>query len=188
MTRFRRLLACLSFAALAVGAALPAAAYPGQYTVDEVVNAGNQFFGGVSEGLAGVVQRAVSKYGLPNGYILGKAGSAAIIGGLTYGEGTLNTKNAGKHPVFWEGPSVGFDVGATGSRVMMLVYNLPDVQAMYDRFPGVAGSAYAVAGFGMTVLGRRGVYVVPIISGVGARFGVNFGYLKFTDHKTWNPF
>ena len=189
MTRIHRLIAFLAVAVLASGpAALPAAAFPGQYTADEIITAGNHFFGGVSEGLAGVVQQAVSKYGLPNGYILGKEGSGAVIAGVRYGEGQLNTKNAGQHPVYWEGPSLGFDVGGSGSRVMMLVYNLPDVQAIYDRFPGVAGSAYVVAGFGMTVLGRRNVYVVPIVSGVGARFGVNFGYLKFTNRPTWNPF
>ncbi len=71
---------------------------------------------------------------------------------------------------------------------MMLVYNLPSVEAMYDRFVGVNGSAYVVAGIGMTVLGRNGVYVAPIVSGVGARLGVNFGYLKFTAQPTWNPF
>ncbi len=78
--------------------------------------------------------------------------------------------------------------GGNGDRVMMLVYNLPDVSAVYQRYAGVAGSAYVVAGFGMTALGRNGIYVVPIVSGVGARLGVNFGYLKFTDRPTWNPF
>ena len=140
------------------------------------------------EGLASVVEHAVSKYGLPNGYILGQEGAGAVIGGVRYGEGVLYTRNAGQHKVYWQGPSIGLDVGANGDRVMMLVYNLPSIDAVYRRFLGVNGSAYVVAGFGMTVLGRDGVYVVPIVSGVGARLGVNFGYLKFTDQPTWNPF
>jgi hypothetical protein len=180
-------LAALAFAVLSVFAAAPASAQD-QYSSDELVNAGHRFFGGVTQGLASIVERAVSKYGLPNGYILGQEGSGAFIGGLRYGEGMLNTKNAGAHNIFWQGPSLGADFGGNGDRVMMLVYNLPDVSALYTRFYGVAGSAYAVAGFGMTVLSRQNIFVVPIVSGVGARLGVNLSYLKFTSKPTWNPF
>jgi len=184
----RVVIAALSFA-LAVGSGPSAAQQPAdRYTSDELIARGHAFFGTVSEGLASVVERAVADYGLPNGYILGQEGSFAVIGGVRYGEGTLFTKNAGQHPVYWQGPSIGPDFGGTGDRVMMLVYNLPAVTAIYQRFPGVAGSAHFVAGFGMTVLARDDVYVVPIISGVGARIGMNFGYLKFTDRPTWNPF
>lgn len=159
-----------------------------QYSSDELIREGHSFFGEVSQGLASVIERAVSNYGLPNGYVLGQEGSGAFIAGLRYGEGTLYTRNAGQHKVYWQGPTIGPDVGGNGDRVMMLVYNLPSVGAIYDRFPGIAGSAYVVAGFGMTVLGNNGIYVVPIISGVGARLGVNFGYLKITPRPTWNPF
>lgn len=158
------------------------------YSSEELIQEGHGFFGGVSEGLASIIERAVSEYGLPNGYILGQEGSGAFVAGLRYGEGTLYTRNAGQHMVYWQGPTIGADIGGNGDRVMMLVYNLPSVDAVYDRFMGVAGSAHVVAGFGMTVLGRNGIYVVPIVSGVGARLGVNFGYLKVTNHPTWNPF
>ena len=158
------------------------------YTRDELVQEGHTFFGGVSEGLASIIERSVSQYGLPNGYVLGQEGSGAVVAGLRYGEGTLYTRNAGQHKVYWQGPTIGPDVGGSGDRVMMLIYNLPSVDAVYDRFLGVAGSAHVIAGFGMTVLGRDGIYVVPIISGVGARLGVNFGYLKVTAQPTWNPF
>lgn len=168
-------------------ATAPAAAQSASYTSDELIREGHSFFGGVSEGLATMVERAVSQYGLPNGYILGQEGSGAIIVGARFGEGVLHTKNAGQHPVFWQGPSLGFDIGGSGDRVMMLVYNLPDITAMYQRFPGVAGSAHVVAGFGMTVLGLNGIYVVPIVSGVGARLGVNVGYLNFTTQPSWVP-
>ena len=160
----------------------------GTYTMEEIVAQGHSFFGGVTEGLAGVVERAFANYGLPNGYILGQEGSGAIIGGVRYGEGVLYTKNAGQHQVFWQGPTIGADVGANGDRTMMLVYNLPSVDAIYDRYPGVNGSAYVLAGFGMTVAARGPVTIVPIVSGVGARLGINFGYLKFTNQPTWNPF
>jgi hypothetical protein len=184
----RRLAAALLALGLA-SAALPAYAQTGYgYTTDEIVAEGHTFFGDVSEGLASVVERAVGQYGVPNGYILGEEGSGAVIGGLRYGEGTLYTKNAGQHRVYWQGPSIGLDVGGSGDRVMILVYNLPAIDAMYQRFLGVAGSAHVIAGFGMTALARGNIYVVPIISGIGARLGVNFGYLKFTSTATWNPF
>jgi hypothetical protein len=159
----------------------------GTYTAKDIVNAGSQFFGTVSQDLATVVEDSVSRYGLPNGYILGQEGSFAFIAGARYGQGTLYTRNAGQHPLFWQGPSIGVDFGGTGDRVMMLVYNLPSVPAIYDRFVGVEGTAHFVAGFGMTVLARNDVTIVPIISGIGARLGVNIGYLKFTDHSTLNP-
>lgn len=159
-----------------------------EYTAQEIVDSGHKFFGATSGGLATVVEKIFASYGLPNGYLLGEEGSGAIIGGLTYGEGTLYTKNAGDHKVFWQGPSLGWDFGGEGSRVMMLVYNLDDVSNLYTRFGGVAGSAYVVAGVGFNVLKNNNMLLVPIRTGVGARLGVNLGYLKLTQQATWNPF
>ncbi|WP_346911610.1 DUF1134 domain-containing protein [uncultured Roseibium sp.] len=158
------------------------------YGQDQVVATGHKFFGSVSGGLASVVEKAFSKYGEPNGYILGEEGAGAIVAGARYGEGQLYTRNAGTHKVFWQGPSIGWDFGGNGDRVMMLIYNLPTVDAIYKRYIGINGSAYLVGGVGMTVLSNNEVFVVPIKSGVGARLGVNIGYLKFTDKPTWNPF
>lgn len=158
------------------------------YQQDEIVSAGHEFFGSVSGGLASIVERAFSSYGEPNGYILGEEGTGAFVAGARYGEGNLFTRNAGNHKTFWQGPSVGWDFGGDAARVMMLIYNLPAVDAIYNRYLGVSGSAYLVGGFGMTVLSNHNVIVVPVRSGVGARLGVNIGYLKFTDQPTWNPF
>lgn len=161
---------------------------PATFGPDELVNAGHKFFGNVSRGLASIIERAVSQWGLPNGYVLGEEGSGAFVAGLRYGEGTLYTKNAGDLRVYWQGPSVGFDWGGDGARTMTLVYNLPATNAIYQRFVGIDGSAYIVGGFGMTALGDGQMMVVPIKSGVGARLGINLGYLKFTQSATWNPF
>ncbi|MCX5516270.1 DUF1134 domain-containing protein [Kaistia algarum] len=191
MARPNRLTACLLMLVLALPLAFAGRAEAQSsenYSSDEIVKAGGNFFGEVSGGLASVVEHAVSQYGLPNGYVLGEQGSGALIAGVRYGNGTLYTKNAGQHPVFFQGPSIGWDFGGDGSRVMMLVYNLPSVSAIYDRFVGVNGSAFLVGGVGMTVLSRNNIYVVPIVSGIGARLGFNVGYLKFTDRQTWNPF
>jgi len=122
------------------------------YAPEELVSAGHRFFGNVSRGLASVIERAVSQWGLPNGYVLGEEGSGAFVAGLRYGEGTLYTKNAGDLRVYWQGPSVGFDWGGDGARTMTLVYNLPATNAIYQRFAGIDGSAYIIGGFGMTAL------------------------------------
>jgi hypothetical protein len=158
------------------------------FSPDEIVREGHRFFGGVSRGLALVVQKAFSMWGEPNGYILGQEGGGAIVVGLRYGDGTLYTRNAGDRRVFWEGPSVGFDAGGEGARTMMLVYKLPATAAIYQRFAGIDGSAYFIGGFGMTALTANDIVVVPIRSGVGLRLGANVGYLKFTPKATWNPF
>jgi len=159
-----------------------------QFSPNELIDAGHRFFGGVSRGLAMVVEKAIDNWGQPNGYILGEEAGGAFVGGLRYGDGTLYTKNAGDLRVFWQGPTVGFDAGADGARTMMLVYNLPHTQAIFERFGGIDGSAYFVGGFGMTALTANNIVLVPIRSGVGLRLGANLGYLKFTERPTWNPF
>jgi hypothetical protein len=186
ISRFFAMMMIVAAASLVAGA--PARADSSQYTAQEIVDAGHGFFGSTTGGLAKVVEQAFKQYGLPNGYILGQEGAGSFVVGATYGEGELYTKNAGQHTLFWQGPSIGLDYGGEGSRVMMLVYDLPKVNAIYNRFGGVSGKAYVVAGFGMTVLKYKNVLIVPIRTGVGARLGVNVGYLKMTRKATWNPF
>lgn len=175
---------------LLIAAVVPATAQDrgGTYSADELVHTGHKFFGTVSGGLATVIEEAISRYGQPNGYILGEEGGGAFVGGLRYGEGQLNTRDRGRTKVYWQGPSIGWDFGGDGARTMMLVYNLPSVNALYQRFAGVDGSAYFIGGFGMTALVADRIYVVPVRAGVGLRLGVNVGYLKFTPKATWNPF
>jgi hypothetical protein len=158
------------------------------YSSNEIVDAGHRFFGTISRGLAQIVEKAGSQFGLPNGYVLGQEAGGAVVAGVRYGEGVLYTKNAGDLRVFWQGPSVGFDFGGEGARTMMLVYNLPATDAIYQRFAGIDGSAYFVGGLGMTALTMNNIVVVPIRTGVGMRLGANVGYVKFTPTATWNPF
>jgi len=184
----------LLFAAVATAAAFLTASGPAAaqdqngYSMQEIVDTGNNFFGETSGALATAVENVFSRFGVPNGYVLGQEGSGAFIGGLTYGEGKLYTKNAGDHQLFWQGPSIGWDIGGNGVRTMMLVYRLDSVDAIYGRYGGMSGSAYLVAGVGFHVMERGDVLIVPIYTGVGARLGVNIGYLKFTPMPTWNPF
>jgi hypothetical protein len=163
--------------------------YPdNSYSSNEILDAGHRFFGTVTQGLAKVVEYAFQQQGRPNGYILGQDAGGAIVAGLRYGEGTLYTKDAGVHRVFWQGPSIGYDVGGDGSKVMVLVYNLRDPEDIYQRFGGVDGSAYMVGGVGLTFQKNGGIVVAPIRTGVGLRLGANIGYLKYTRAPTWNPF
>ncbi|MCP4074548.1 MAG: DUF1134 domain-containing protein [Hyphomicrobiales bacterium] len=159
-----------------------------RYTMQEVIDAGHGFFQTTSGHLAAAIEKVFSNRGQPNGYILGEEASGAFIGGLRYGEGVLYTKNAGDHKLFWQGPSVGWDYGADGNRTMMLVYNLPSVDTIYRRYFGVTGSAFLIGGVGVTVLTNSGVHLVPIRTGVGARLGVNIGYLKIRSTPRINPF
>jgi len=189
LTRREMLGGAAAAGAFALALSRPAFADPpAQFSLDEVIESGHHFFGAVARGLAEAVQEAARRWGLPNGYILGQEASAAFVGGLRYGEGKMCTRNAGDEKIFWQGPSVGFDAGADGDRTMMLVYNLPAVNAIFRRFGGIDGSAYFIGGFGFTALGADNMVVVPIRSGIGARLGVNLSYLKFTPRATWNPF
>ena len=195
-----RFLAAAAFAALLGALPLQASAQtvqrayvtnpgsPDSFNSNELVESGHQFFGSASRGLALAMQEAIRRWGEPNGYILGQEASGAFFGGLRYGEGKLFTRNAGDRRIFWQGPSLGFDVGGEGARTMMLVYNMPFTDALYKRFVGVDGSAYFIGGFGVTAVAADEMIVVPIRAGVGARLGVNIGYLKFTPEPTWNPF
>ncbi len=160
----------------------------GTYSSNEILGAGHKFFGSVSQGLASVVENAFKRQGRPNGYILGEEAGGAFVAGLRYGEGVLYTRDAGTHRVFWQGPSLGWDIGGAGSKTMVLVYNLRSPDEIYERFGGIDGSAYFVGGVGMTVLTRDHITLAPIRTGVGLRLGANVGYLKFTPRATWNPF
>lgn len=158
------------------------------YSKAEIIRAGNKFFSKVSGGLASVIEWVFQKAGRPNGYILGEDAGGAFIAGLAYGEGTLYTKNVGTYKVYWQGPSVGYDFGGDGSKVMTLVYNLRDPSDIYERFGGVEGAAYLISGVSVQLQKAGHVTLAPIHAGVGLRLGANVGYLKYTRNPTWNPF
>jgi hypothetical protein len=170
------------------GTDVPVADQQGSFSQNEILQAGHGFFGSISQGLASVVEYAFQKAGRPNGYILGEDAGGAFVAGLRYGEGTLYTKDAGTHKVYWQGPSVGYDFGGEGSKTMVLVYNLRDPSEIYERFGGVQGSAYLVGGVSIQFQKNGDVTLAPIRSGVGLRLGANVGYLKYTRAPTWNPF
>lgn len=160
----------------------------GYYSQGEIVDKGRGFFGSITQGLASAIEYTYQKAGRPNGYVLGEDGGGAFFAGLRYGEGMLYTKDAGDHKVFWQGPSLGYDVGGEGSKVMVLVYNMTSPNDMYERFGGIEGSAYLVGGVSVQFQKNNDVTLAVIRSGIGLRLGANVGYLKYTRRPTWNPF
>ena len=159
-----------------------------RFTQNEVVQAASGFFGTTTEGVAKAVQKIFSDEGLPDGYIKGDEASGAIVAGLRYGSGWLIRKDAPPLRVYWQGPTVGFDFGGNASKFFALVYNLRNEDQLFQRYPGVDGSFYFVAGVGVNYLRAGDITIAPMRTGVGLRAGVNAGYLTFTRDSTINPF
>ena len=159
------------------------------YTIDEIRDATRGFFGSISTNLAAVIEHAFKQSGRPTAYVLGIEGGGAFLAGLRFGKGTLFMRSqSGTREVFWHGPSLGADLGASGSRTLFLIYQMNDANDLYRNFTGIDGSAYFVGGVGVTLLKGGPVILAPIRSGVGMRLGANVGYLRFTEQPTWNPF
>lgn len=160
----------------------------GTFAQDDVMSAAEGVFGRGAEGLAKIVEKILKDQGRPNAYIAGREVSGAVVVGLRYGSGTLFHKVEGQMPIFWTGPSLGFDLGANGSKSFVLVYNLYDSADIFHRFPAAEGTAYVIGGFTASYLRRGDVVLIPIRLGVGWRLGVNVGYMNITRKSKWLPF
>jgi len=158
-----------------------------KYTANEITKAGSDFFGITSEAMAKAVQRIFGDLGQPDAYIKGEEGSGAFVVGLRYGSGWLVRKTREPQQVYWKGPSIGFDVGADASKAFTLIYNLREDRRLFQRFPGVEGSFYLVAGLGVNYQRSGGVTLAPIRNGVGLRAGVNAHYQVYSDRRDWFP-
>ncbi len=158
------------------------------YQRDDLLAAGEGVFGKGAAGLGGILENILKDQGQPNAYIAGREASGAFILGVRYGSGIMSHKIEGQQPVYWTGPSVGFDVGGDANKVFVLVYNLYDTEELYKRFPAVEGRLYLVGGFAATYLRRGNVVLIPIRLGVGWRAGVNVGYMNITHKSRWLPF
>jgi hypothetical protein len=162
---------------------------PGEtYREDDLIGAAEGVFGKGAEGLARLIEDVLAKQGEPNAYIVGREGGGAFVVGVRYGSGTMYHKIEGQRPVYWTGPSIGLDVGASASNTFVLVYNLHDTEELYDRFPAGEGQAYLVGGFNASYMRRGDVVLIPIRVGAGLRLGVNAGYMKFSKRQRWLPF
>jgi hypothetical protein len=158
-----------------------------KYTADEITAAGADFFGIATEIMAKGVQRIFGDLGQPDAYIKGDEGSGAFVVGVRYGSGFLIRKTREPQLVYWRGPSVGFDAGGNASKVFTLAYDLREDRRLYQRFPGVEGSFYVVAGLGVNYMRSGGVTLAPIRTGVGLRAGVNAHYQVYSQRRDWFP-
>lgn len=158
------------------------------YREDDLIGAAEGVFGKGAKGLASVIEDILAKQGEPNGYIVGREGGGAIAVGLRYGSGTLHHKVEGERPVYWTGPSIGFDAGANAANAFVLVYNLYDTQDLYERFGSGEGQVYFVGGFNVSYLRRGNIVLIPVRVGAGLRLGANIGYMKFSQKQRWMPF
>ena len=169
-------------------AAANAADDPNTWQDDDLIGAAQGFFGENAEGVARMIERVLADQGKPNGYIVGREASGAFIVGARYGSGTLYHKIEGQRPVYWTGPSIGFDVGANGGKTFVLVYNLFDTEELYARFPSGEGQAYFIGGLTASYLRKGDKVLIPIRMGAGLRLGLNAGYMKFSKKHRWLPF
>jgi hypothetical protein len=158
------------------------------FSYDEILNKAQDFFGTTTEGLAKAIEKVFADQGRPNAYIEGEEVSGAFVVGLRYGRGTLVRKGQAGIPVFWQGPSVGFDIGGNAAKTLTLVYHLAETDEIFQRFPGVDGSFYFVAGVGVNYQKAGNVTLAPIRTGVGLRAGANVGYLHYGRKHSWVPF
>ncbi len=159
-----------------------------KFAEDDVLGAAEDVFGKGVEGIGEAIRKTFKARGQPNAYIVGREAGGAFIVGVRYGSGVLHHKVEGDQPVHWTGPSVGVDVGADGSKVFALVYNLDDTEDLFNRFAGGGGKAYFVGGVAVDYLYHDKVVVVPIKLGVGLRLGLQGGYTKFSKNGDFNPF
>jgi len=158
------------------------------YHKDDLIGAAEGVFGKGAKGLASMIEDLLKKQGEPNGYIVGREAGGAFVVGLRYGSGTLFHKVEGQRPVYWSGPSVGFDAGANAANTFVLVYNLYDSEELYKRFPAGEGQAYVIGGFNASYMRHGDMVLIPVRMGVGLRLGVNAGYMKFSKKQKWLPF
>jgi len=184
-------LALAVFAAAVSSAAVsPAAAQDSDettYSEGEILAKAKGFFGATTKGLAKAIEKVFEDQGRPNAYITGEEVSGAIGIGVRYGEGKLNRKTGEGRKVYWQGPTVGFDFGADASKMFILIYHLPDVDSLFQRFPGIDGSFYFIAGVGVNYQQSGDIILAPIRTGVGLRAGVNIGYMHYTRKFSWIP-
>jgi hypothetical protein len=160
------------------------------YDVEEILQVVRGVFGSVGEGLAQGIEKVFADLGPPNAYIAGEEKAGAFVVGVRYGQGQLFSKSGPSGlQVYWQGPSAGFDFGGSMlTQVFILVYHLSDPQRLFQRFPGVEGSFYFVAGVGVNYYNAEGIELAPLRTGFGFRQGASVGYLHFTKKRSWVPF
>lgn len=157
------------------------------YTLNEVLEAADTFFEGQNrEGLERVLAQAFSDMGAPEAYLMGVENEGLTEIGYRYGEGRLFHKGVGQEPVYWKGPSIGFDL-AGHTRIFVLVYNLNDYKSFYKRFhPGERGYFF-YNGVALSYRKRLEMTLAQIMVGVEVSEGLNPAWIKYGPDKLVVP-
>jgi len=158
------------------------------FSKPEIIQIASDFFGMTTRAVAGVVDRVFSDLGRPNAYIAGEEASGAFAVGLRYGKGFMHRKKYRRLTVYWQGPSIGFDIGANASKCLTLVYQIRRQEEIFQRYPGVEGTYYFIAGIGVNYQRSGRISLAPMRTGIGVRAGVNAGYLSYTRERDILPF
>lgn len=159
----------------------------GGMSQNELVQGISTHLGVTSESAATVIEKLFRDRGRPVGYITGEEGGGALAVGVRYGKGMLWMKDGSSQKIYWQGPTIGFDAGGDASKVFVLVYGLDDPNYLFQRFPGVDGSAFLVAGMAVNYQRANGITLAPVRSGVGVRLGANIGYTSYTRKRHLIP-
>jgi len=176
----------------AIGGLTPLQAQPqqqnGRYTAQEIIDSGHRFFGdALLFALAIFTNIGLIPAQAQTQQQNGRYTAQEIIdsGHRFFGD-AAGSMATGIEKVFAKyGLPNGYILGEEGSGA---IYELDNVNNLWGRYAGISGSAYFVAGVGFHVLKKGNILLVPVRTGVGARLGVNIGYLKLTPAATWNPF
>src|SRR5690606_34496964 len=107
------------------------------YQQDTVLREAESFFGSGARGVADVLNRVFDDNGPPDAYIKGEEGGGSIGVGLRYGHGTVYFRDGTSSKVYWRGPSLGLDIGGSAAKAFVLIYNLQDIDSLFQRFGGV---------------------------------------------------
>ena len=158
------------------------------YQEDTILREAEVFFGRGAQGIADVVNRVIGERGIPDAYIKGEEGGAAVGVGLRYGHGDVYLKDGTTSKVYWRGPSVGIDFGGNAAKTFVLIYDLPNLDALFQRFGGVDGSLYFVGGAAVNYNRHEDIVIAPVRFGVGWRQGLNVGYIHLSPQRSWIPF
>ena len=91
-------------------------------------------------------------------------------------------------PVYWTGPSIGFDAGGDGARVFTLVYHLDDSADCSAAIRAARATPMSSAASPRRTTSATASSSVPIKLGVGLRLGVNAGWVNYTRESRLAPF
>ena len=160
------------------------------FNKSEMIDKAKIYFADVSEGVSIIIERVFDDFGKPSAYIEGEEFSGAFFGGFRYGGGKIYFKDGTTKDVYWNGPSLGIDLGANASRVFTLIYNLEpnNLNNLFLRFPDVEGTLYLAAGLAINYQKKNDIIITPVRSGLGLRAGINLGYTKYTKERSFIPF